>query len=229
MYLDVSPRLPPGADPQTRTASVVWVASYPRSGNTFLRTVLYQCFGMRSGSVYPNDFGRQPGIEGITGHIERTTDGRIDFGDQPVCLVKTHTPPLDDRPAIYVVRDGRDALVSLYHFWNETMALSDIVAGHNNFGTWGDHVTAWEPKKRPNTLLLYYEDMAGNLSGCIDRIADFLDLEPRGRSLPPRADLAKLDGHWIRPENSQKAKLDGPVLQHFWDVNGDAMRAFGYW
>lgn len=228
MYLDISAPSPSGVDQQAKPASIVWVASYPRSGNTFLRTVLYQCFGLRSGSVYPNDFGRLPNVESITGHIERTADGRIDFGDQPVCFVKTHTVPVDQRPAIYVVRDGRDAVVSLYHFWSERLALSDIVSGHSDFGSWGDHVTAWEPQKRPNTLLLRYEELVNNLGGCIDQIASYLDLDPRTRSLPPRAELAKLDGHWIRPENSKKAALDGPALDRFWEVNGAVMRTLGY-
>ena len=37
--------------------SPLFVSSYPRSGNTFLRTVLYQCFNLKSGSVYGNDLG----------------------------------------------------------------------------------------------------------------------------------------------------------------------------
>ena len=211
------------------SAPVVWLASYPRSGNTFLRTVLYQCFGIRSASVYRDDLGKQAGIEALTGHIEPTAQGRIEFGDQPVCPIKTHALPPDDRPAIYIVRDGRDAVVSLYHFWNERLALSDIVEGPDYFGSWADHLTAWEPQKRPNTLLLRYEDLVDSLGASIDRIADHLGLEPRSRTLPSRAELAALDGRWIKPAGADKAELDGPALRRFWEVNGDVMREFGYW
>jgi len=36
---------------------IIWLASYPRSGNTYLRTMLWHCFGLRSASIYPNDLG----------------------------------------------------------------------------------------------------------------------------------------------------------------------------
>ncbi len=32
---------------------IVWLASYPRSGNTLLRTVLSECFGLRSTADEP--------------------------------------------------------------------------------------------------------------------------------------------------------------------------------
>ena len=35
--------------------SPLLLSSYPRSGNTLLRTVLYQCFNLKSRSVYGND------------------------------------------------------------------------------------------------------------------------------------------------------------------------------
>jgi hypothetical protein len=211
------------------SAPVVWLASYPRSGNTFLRTVLYQCFGMRSASIYRDDLGGQKGIEELAGHIEHAADGRLDFGDQPLQLIKTHAVPFDGRPAIYVLRDGRDAVVSLYHFLHERHALSDIVEGKNHFGSWGDHVTAWQPLKRPNTLLLRYEDLVNDLASCVGQIADYLQLTPTATTMPPRDELAKLDGHWIRPESAEKQPLDGPVLQRFWEVNGPVMQEFGYW
>jgi len=35
--------------------NTVWLASYPRSGNTYLRAILWTCFGLRSASVYADD------------------------------------------------------------------------------------------------------------------------------------------------------------------------------
>ena len=34
---------------------VVWLASYPRSGNTFLRIVLHRLYGVPTYSVYDDD------------------------------------------------------------------------------------------------------------------------------------------------------------------------------
>lgn len=193
-----------------------------------MRTVLYRCFGMRSASIYRHDLGGREGIEQLAGHIEHAPDGRLDFGDQPMQLIKTHAPPFDERPAIYVVRDGRDAVVSLYHFLHERHTLDELVEGNNHFGSWADHLIAWEPQTRPNTLLLRYEELVNDLGLCIEEIAEFLKLTPVASSMPPRDELAQLDGRWIRPENAKRVTLDGPVLQHFWEVNGAAMQAFGY-
>ena len=34
----------------------IWLASYPRSGNTLLRTILNHCFNLKSASFYFSDF-----------------------------------------------------------------------------------------------------------------------------------------------------------------------------
>ena len=57
----------------------IWLASYPRSGNTFLRTILWHCFGLRSASVYPQDLGGNRALEGYVGHIETVRMEGSDF------------------------------------------------------------------------------------------------------------------------------------------------------
>lgn len=206
----------------------LWLASYPRSGNTFLRTVLAQCFGLRSGSLYGQDLGNDPAVEAMAGHIEQGPDGRIRFGEQQLHIVKTHHLPMDTGPAIYVLRDGREAVVSLYHFLGQTRSLPDIVEGKTLFGTWADHVRSWAPEKRPNTLFLRYEDLVHALPQTIDRVAEFIGVTPRQRSMPPRDTMAQHGGKWIRPTNAPRIALEGEALQRFWEINGEAMRAYGY-
>ena len=58
---------------------MVWLASYPRSGNTFLRTILWQCFGLRSASYYRDDLGGNKELEEYVGHIERVPNNEISF------------------------------------------------------------------------------------------------------------------------------------------------------
>lgn len=205
----------------------VWLASYPRSGNTFLRTVLHQCFGLHTGSLYPNDLGDSQGAERLTGHID-ARDGKFDFGRQPYALIKTHDPPQNDAPAIYVVRDGREAVTSLYHFWHEDVPLLDIAEGRARFGSWAGHLQAWAPRSRRNTLLLRYEHLVEDLPGTVDRISAFLRCRPQRHSLPPRDELAQADGRWIRPASQQKVSLQGETLDRFMAVNGAMMAEFGY-
>ena len=82
---------------------MIWLASFPRSGNTFFRIILYEVYGIES-SAFHRDPNRKLNL-----HYDR----------YPV--VKTHLLPNqlipDDSniPAVYLVRDGRDALVSMAH------------------------------------------------------------------------------------------------------------------
>jgi hypothetical protein len=206
----------------------VWLASYPRSGNTFVRTVLAQCFGLKSGSLYGQDLGNDPAVEALAGHIEQGPDGRIRFGEQRPRLVKTHHLPMDAAPAIYVLRDGRDAVVSLYHFLGQSRSLLDIVEGRTLFGTWADHASAWRPELRPNTLFLRYEDLVEALPAAIDQIAAFIGVVPSRRSMPGRDALAQQGGKWIRPTGEAKANLEGEAMRRFWDINGAEMQRYGY-
>ncbi len=96
---------------------ILWIASYPRSGNTFLRVVLKAAFGLPSDSLYAEK-------SDITGLMREVREGLVpgrSLSDMAhsadLCCVKTHDLPGDDDfPAIYVVRDGRDALVSYAHY-----------------------------------------------------------------------------------------------------------------
>lgn len=206
---------------------LVWLSSFPRSGNTFLRTVLAQCFGLKSASLYVHDLGDDPQVERMAGHIEQQ-NGRIDFGPQSLHLVKTHGAPINDAPAIYIVRDGRDATISLYHFLKGRVPLEDIATGKSAFGSWAAHLAAWTPEHRPQTLFLRYEELATDLSTSIDRIAGFLEREPVSRSLPSRDELAKTGAKWVRPSDAPRVRLDGEALRRFWATNGAAMAAHGY-
>src|SRR6476620_12183515 len=51
----------------TKGARPVWIASYPRSGNTFLRIILRDAFGLPSYSLYYMDGGthRDPSAEAV--------------------------------------------------------------------------------------------------------------------------------------------------------------------
>jgi hypothetical protein len=181
---------------------------------------------VRSASIYPNDLG-ELGVGELVGHIEQQPDRSIDFGSEPVRLIKTHHPPQDDRPAIYVVRDGRAATTSLYEFYKRKIALHAIVEGWR-FGTWGSHLGRWNPRERPSTLFLRYEDIVADTRGTVEALAEFLNLAPKSYIVPSREQLAKADGQWIRFESTKRAELEGEALARFWEVNGDAMQNYGY-
>src|SRR5919201_965837 len=85
---------------------LVWVASYPRSGNALTMLALQDIFGEpRIGTVTA---GELRGGELLDAIRERP---------EPF-FIKTHrlSEAADPAPGLYIVRDGRDAIVSQAHF-----------------------------------------------------------------------------------------------------------------
>lgn len=207
---------------------LVWVASYPRSGNTYLRTILWHCFGLRSASVYPKDLGGNRVLEEYVGHVEHGPRMRELLEAGGVALVKTHEHPVDANPAIYVVRDGRAACVSLWRFGQKTIPLEAVIEGRHRFGTWADHVRAWKPRERAGTLLLRYEALRDDLPGSLTRISRFLDKPIVSERVPPRSEIAAHDGIWVREESRWQAELQGKSLARFNELSADILEAYGY-
>jgi hypothetical protein len=208
--------------------NIVWLASYPRSGNTFLRTILWNCFGLRSASIYANDLGGNKELEGYVGHIEHDADKQTRFLEGGISLVKTHEHAQDDYPAIYVIRDGRAACVSLWNFYNRSLPLEAIIKGQHRFGTWSGHAQSWNPWVRPNTLLLRYEDMKNDLSSTLDSIGKFLQRETINDSLPDRNTIAEVDGRWVKPQSNWRSELAGADLELFNLMNADILKKAHY-
>ena len=208
--------------------NVIWLASYPRSGNTFLRTILWHCFGLRSASVYRNDLGGRKALEDYVGHIEYGPDGRIHFPADGLPLVKTHEYPQSPAPAIYIVRDGRAASISLWNFYDRSLSLEDTIHGRHRFGTWADHIRAWSPETRPNTLLLKYEDIVDDLPANLDRLGAFLKREIRKKKIPPRNRIAGVDGRWVRKKSNWRDEFPDRLLERYIEENGEMLERLGY-
>lgn len=95
---------------------IIWLGSYPRSGNTLFRLVLNYAYNIKSYSVTNDPLFDQIGMSGVVGHKPLPlTLAEMKTAPGPY-FVKTHEFPQDDMPAIYIVRDGRDTLVSYAKF-----------------------------------------------------------------------------------------------------------------
>jgi len=206
----------------------IWLASYPRSGNTLLRTILHHCFGLVSASAYPNDLGGSAALEAYVGHVEHDAAGGIRFPDGTLPLIKTHERPSDGRPAIYVVRDGRAACVSLWAFYDRSLPLAAVISGRHRFGTWSDHLSAWQPWARARTLLLRYEDLAALSPTVLDRLGGFLGRAIIADAIPERDRIAGVDGRWVRPKSDWRAVLGEGELALFDRINGPMIARMGY-
>ena len=92
------------------TFTMIFLSSFPRSGNTFLRNILFEVYGLKSGEFY----------------LDTTHPLDDDFKTFPI--IKTHELPssLDEFdvniPAVYLVRDGRDSVCSMAHHRSDLIA-----------------------------------------------------------------------------------------------------------
>jgi len=211
----------------------VWLASWPRSGNSYLRSILWTCFGLQTGSVYPDDLRGDAEVAAQTGHLEGVAHGAFSQEFLKLPLVKTHDLPIDGRRAIYVVRNGRDSCRSLFGYWGAEglqveVTLEDVIAGRHMFGSWSEHYLAWDPEARPNTLSLRFEDLTKDFGGTLKRLAAFLDRTPRCTEAP-RPIAARGDApNWLSPGATAVRAMTPAEDALFQSLHGHLMERLGY-
>lgn len=169
---------------------IVWLASYPKSGNTWLRFLLH---GYLFGEVSASDevSRRIPDLH--------TLDGRAPQVDTDPVLMKTHLlagvrHPLFDRSAgfIYVLRHPKDVLLSNLNYFklsrgedlSEPGFARQFIASLGvkqwrdvGMGSWNEHAASWltAASSLPH-LVLRYEDMKRAPSAELSRVVHFLGL-----------------------------------------------------
>jgi Sulfotransferase domain len=212
----------------------LWLASYPRSGNTFIRMVLNESFGIKSTSVYPSEDTSIRDKEwlvsriGYSGALEES-----DFTCDEWIGVKTHDLPSDDEPAIYIVRDGRAATASYKHMLEDYTdlrpSMEEIIRGEVWPGSWSAHFTAWSPENRKNTLLLKYEDMKTNIQEVCAKISRFLGVSQKQEFSQKFDELHSLEPTLFRSANNDLNIAEiKPCADLFDAKHGRLMRRIGY-
>ena len=158
---------------------IFWLASYPRSGNLLLRQILYSTMNQRSHHVGGD-------ANEIHGDYSRAINGPLDQfvaeaaeGPERV-FVKTHLPPRDEHPAIYVVRDGRAAISSFLKYERtfspgaRSNTMLHLILGDHHFGSWSDHYRAWHGRRRGRILTLRYDQLVDATPAILQEIASFI-------------------------------------------------------
>lgn len=179
---------------------IVWLASFPRSGSTFLRLALHSLYGIRTPTIYGNGSGVASEL-GILGELPPSLADAA-ASPEPV-FIKTHELPRDGHRAIYIVRDGRDALVSFAHALREreflrtrqrTSAgralygrLAALVGGGPSFDEtlrelimgrpqhWSEHYRAWTTRRVP-TAVVHFETLIADPAASVRAATDALGL-----------------------------------------------------
>jgi Sulfotransferase domain len=173
--------------------NVVWIASYPKSGNTWVRFLVCNLvFGVQESAAALNSMA--PDIHELTAVPELPA--------APV-FFKTHFPfspavPLAQRTAaaLYVVRHPADVMLSNFHYSLRSAAavnadeamrkeyIDKYLAAHGDprwigagMGTWDDHIRSWLYVKHSFPVLpIRYEDLLADGQQGAQRICSFLGL-----------------------------------------------------
>ena len=160
----------------------VFLVSYPRSGNTWVRFLL-------GNLIYPNDPVTFSNIESRIPEIYFNRDRFLRELPQPRIL-KSHECFQPHYPnVIYIVRDPRDVAVSCFHHNVKARNIPDsypmmsfvprFLAGEfdRKFGSWRDNVLSWTTLRQNDArfLLLRYEDLKASPDRSLINIVAFLE------------------------------------------------------
>lgn len=179
-------------DIRHRVAGVPWMDvraddrflfSYPRSGNTWLRHIVQHLANGSQVEDHETLEASAPTIDTLEfqDRLAQMPDGLRFF--------KSHlpySPYFLDGKVIYVVRDGRDVLISYYDYYRHIKGydgtLDDFIKkatkGWMRYGTWADNVGSWiEHRDHPNMMVFRFEDMRTDSFATAKTVAEFTGIE----------------------------------------------------
>lgn len=182
---------------------IVWLASYPKSGNTWLRFLLYHyLYGEVTASA---------DVERRIPDLHATGPDKLPVPDpgiaRGILMCKTHMclgirHPHLDRTAgfVYIARHPRDVLLSDLNYVRMTAPDSDQFSDdlyvrefirhmgspawqRLGVGTWAEHVGSWlSGASGFQHVLIRYEDMKADPTGPLERVLRLIGETPdRGR------------------------------------------------
>jgi aryl sulfotransferase len=218
----------------------VIVATYAKSGTTWTQQIVSQLIfngaeGVEVSKLSPwVDLRIMP--KAVIDGLELQTHRRV---------LKTHLPVdalvLSPKAKyIYIGRDGRDAIWSLFN--HHINATDDFFAAFNNapgrqgpglergandvhafyrrwfegngdpyWPFWENIRTWWQIRHLPNVLLMHFNDMKRDLPGSIRRIADFLEIEIDDAVFPKIVEHCSF--HYMKANAANVAPLGGVLWQ----------------
>lgn len=168
----------------------IYVATYLKSGTTWMQMILYQL--TTNGDMNFNHiYEVSPWLRNLS-----EIEGKIPELPSPR-IIKTHEYYSQINRGrkgrfIYVVRDGRDVAVSLFHHhksYNNSEITFDQsfkdAFSEQHEANWFEFNKHWLENKRELPILyVRYEDLKNNLQGELQRIAQFINIDLKPEDMP---------------------------------------------
>lgn len=231
---------------------IVWLSSFPRSGNTFFRVLLHRLYGVPTYVVYDVDgVAEQIGPDLMDARARPASFERMRDAAE-VYFVKTHRRRDDpviaaqDR-AICLVRDGRDSVVSWARLGTKHLAgrpdyaerfaaeaRAIITRRTGGTGGWGQNVRSWQESTAPAPVWVRFEALIAapqaTVRAAVAAVAP--DLAPQPAPIPSFKDLQAHDPDFFRAGTTGTYRTELPPDLHdlFWEQpdNAAAMHRLGY-
>ncbi len=166
--------------------SDTYLVSYPKSGNTWLRYLMAYAIWPELADIDLFEMAAYVPSFGIEHDSAMMLEPGSPCNQLKHRLIKEHTT-YDGaarrrvKRAIYIARDGRDAIVSYWHFCNQrdqtSIPFSDFIeisaTPDHSYGPWKSHVMGWFNAPLAAKLVIRYEDMLRDTSSCLRSALEF--------------------------------------------------------
>lgn len=155
----------------------IWIVGYPKSGNTWMQNIL-------AGLVYGIDPSGTPDrlIQELVPDIYQ--HAYYQRWQSPMLFKSHQLPQVKYRKVIYLVRDGRDVMASLYRYLQalkgDSIDFIKVMEGEYMppFGKWHEHVNSWIANPyNAEMIIIKYENLLTNPEKEISSLSQFLELD----------------------------------------------------
>ncbi len=158
-----------------------FIAAYPRSGSTWLRTIIVNI-------LEPEAKGDPDYFNNLIPAVSIRNSRYINHLSSPR-LIMTHSEwRMGIDKAVYLLRDGRDSFISSYHYHvtrrQKKISLEqffDLYRQQVYGNMWHQNVNSWLNHGRAtmgqNLYILRFEDLKNNAATEVARVCEFLKIE----------------------------------------------------
>jgi hypothetical protein len=200
----------------------VFLVSYPKSGNTWMRFLL--------GNYFINDLDFVSCLSLIPDfHMNPEQCSNVKMRPRFIKSHFAYTPVYPN--VVYIVRDGRDVTVSYYYYLQKKEQLAAgapfgyyfdnfTLKGIPGFGTWSEHVESWlNRSKDVRLLLIKYEEMLCDPGSALAKVLRFSGIE---------ADWGRIRGAVEKSTFERMRKLEQQQQSEYFDKNGGNNKKFRF-